>query len=333
MKIPEVESLREALASGASIPMVLLAGGDDAVREGVVKVMTGGSSAVVRLDAAPERTDAWQRLDEIVATVPMFGERTVVLVTGYSCVKNPTLDAFLAGPADHVRVVLCADRKHEKAAFAKEIAAKGRVIAPEEVRDSQAKGLVFAAAKVAGLKVEDHAATVIGDMVGSDRTAIETAIAMLREYKGPGEVVTDADLPGLVSRTRKSPPWDLDDAIAAKDLGRAVKAACRMLEEPKGSAMGILFHVARYARKLLVARALIARKTPDSEAMKTLKLSPYPWKKLTDASRQYTDRQLRDFLKELPRWETLFKRGDKDGQDALVTDLLARLITLSRRKG
>jgi DNA polymerase III delta subunit len=346
VRIAEVEELRTAIEGGAVVPVVLLAGGDEAVRDGIAEVLVadlrrGGAPVdTVRADALPAKTDAWTRLAEAADAQPMFGEGTLVIVEGYDGAKVPEeLKRFLAAPPAHVRLLLRCEKK--LAGLGKAVAAVGRVIAPAELRKNELEPAAHRAARDAGISLDAGAAAALADLVGGDRARLEAAAAALAAFKGAGARIAVDDLRGLVSRTREPMPWDLGDAINDRDLRAAVKVAMRELadlrkpkpgEKRRGApVLPILFAILRQARQLLIARDLVARRVPDAEGMKLIGIkSPFPYEKLQKASKAFTHRELEAFLRTAPALETAAKRGGVS-DEAFLTDVLVRLLGPGRK--
>lgn len=342
MTIPEVEELRRSLAAGGKSAVLLVAGGDDAVREGVIDAVvedmrrTASPVAIVRLDAEGAKTDAWARLAAMAQESPLFGEGTVAPVSGVGSGAKvpPELAALLDAPAPHLRVILMAEGKATKSALATRVAAVGTIVAPAQLKEDQAQSLISRAAREAGIAFESRAQDALLDLVGADRSAIDTAIRLLREFVGEGGRVTEADLMGLVQRSRRPLPWDLQDAISDRNLARAVKVAVREIQDARdarGEAI-VLFHkVMRQVRTLRTAQALVARGADSGESMKRLDIKhEFKWNLTKKGAARYRAIELDAFLKEAPAIEIRIKRGNA-GPEPLILDLLARLIGGGRR--
>lgn len=343
MQIPELDGLRKTIAGGAAVPIVLVSGGDDAVVQAVVELLseylarTASPVAVERLDAEPARTEAWTRLAEVASVVPMFGEGSVLAITG--CGKGEKVPAelkvLLASWPPHLRVVLSANRKTDATPLGKAVKAVGQVVSLADLKDRAAEGLAERVAREHGISLGAGVSRLLIDLVGPDRAAIESAVQALAGYLGPGGRASEADLQGLVQRSRKSNPWDLDEAISARDLARALKIAVRDVEDAKdgkAQAMRILYGVLRHARKMLVTRDLVAQRIDDKTAMKRLGVNwPFMWERLRDGASRYTRAELETFLGSAVETDLRFKRGHT-GPAVLVTDLLTRLIGPPRRR-
>lgn len=343
MQIPELDGLRKTITGGASVPIVFVSGGDDAVVQAVVELLsedlarTASPVAVERLDAQPARTDAWDRLAEVGSALPMFGEGTVLAISG--CGKGEKVPAelksLLASWPPHIRVVLAGNRKAESTPLGKAVKAVGQVVSLADLKDRAAEGLADRAAREHGISLGAGVSRLLIDLVGVDRGAIESAVQALAGYLGAGGRASEADLQGLVQRSRKSNPWDLDEAISARDLARALKIAVRDVEDAKdgkAQAMRILYGVLRHARKLLVTRDLVAQRIDDKAAMKRLGVSwPFMWERLRDGAARYSRAELETFLAAAVATDLRFKRGHTRPA-VLITDLLSRLIGPPRRR-
>lgn len=336
MKIPEVEELSRHLAKGQPLPVVLVAGGDDAVHDGVEALLsgsleqTGATVSTVHLDAGPAKSDAWERLGQVADNPPMFGEGFVVAVSNCDAAKvSGELKAFLESPAPHVRLALFADRKAARSGLGKAVGKVGKVISPKDLREPAAVRVAGQEAREAGLRMDSRTAAALVDLVGGDRSAIATAVKALRDYRGEGGVVGEEDLRGLVTRTSKPAPWDLDDAVAARNLGRCLKVVIRNLED--GRKPGQVFYtITNLARRLLVAKDLASRGATQEESMERLGINhPFPWKRIREASARYEKAELEAFIKDVPRLDLLVKRKNAS-EETVFTAILSQLVGRKR---
>jgi len=345
LKIQEIEQIRVELESGKAIPMVYVAGGDDGVMDALVQVFGGHYSAagtetkVVRLDASGAKSDAWEQLAGIAGSFPMFDEKTIVVMTGCAGGAKVPKETrpFLENPPDHAVFLFCADRKTSASPLAKLVKEHGRVLDFKDLKDAQARAVAISGARQMGLLLDAAAADALIDMVGTDLGAIDSALKSLAGLVVPGAGTVNVgvpDLAGLVRRTRKHAPWDLDEAIEKRDLARAVKVAIRELQDskdPRSRVIGLFNTVLRRARTILVASDLLADRVGQTEAMERLGITwPFMYERVVDATRRYSRAELKTFLKNAMEMDIRMKRGVA-GPETRVVEILTSLMV--RRAG
>ena len=345
MKIQEIEQIRFELESGKAIPMVYVAGGDDGVMDALVQVFGGHCSAagteakVVRLDASGAKSDAWEQLAGIAGSFPMFDEKTIVVMTGCAGGAKVPKETrpFLENPPDHAVFLFCADRKTSASPLAKLVKEHGRVLDFKDLKDAQARAVAVSGARQMGIVLDAAAADALIDMVGTDLGAIDSALKSLAGLVVPGAGTVNVgvpDLAGLVRRTRKHAPWDLDEAIEKRDLARAVKVAIRELQDskdPRSRVIGLFNTVLRRARTILVASDLLADRVGQTEAMERLGITwPFMYERVVDATRRYSRAELKTFLKNAMEMDIRMKRGVA-GPETRVVEILTSLMV--RRAG
>ncbi len=321
--------------------MVYVAGGDDGVIDSVVEVLSthamsrGSEVKVVRLDASGAKSDAWEQFLDIAQAFPMFDEQTVLVMSGCAGGTRVPEDAkpFLENPPPFMAMVFSADRKTAASPLAKVVKAKGRVLDFRELKDQQARAMAVAGAREAGIVLDGPAADALIDMVGTDLGAIDSAIRSLSGLveQGGGQVrVGVADLAGLVRRTKKHAPWDIDEAIERRDIPRAVKVAIREIQDardPRSRAIGLFNTVLRRVRMILMAADMVADRVPATEAMEALNIKfPFMYERLTEATRRYRREDLERFLKSAMDLEIRMKRGMVGPETQLVEMLVSLMV-------
>lgn len=341
MKIDEVEQLRGELSRGVNIPMVYVAGGDDGLIDAVVEVLStaamsqGSEVKVVRLDASGAKSDAWEQLVEIAGAFPMFDEKTIVVLTGCAGGAKVPVEAkpFLESVPPFLAMVFSADRKTAGSPLAKVVKANGRVLDFKELKDMQARAMAVAGARDAGIVLDGPAADALIDMVGTDLGAIDSAIkslgGLVAEGGGPVRVGV-ADLAGLIRRTKKHAPWDIDEAIERRDIPRAVKVAVREIQDARDSrsrAMGLYNTILRRVRMILTASDLVADRVPATEAMEVLNIKfPFMYERLTEATKRYSRRELEDFLRSGMEMDIRMKRAMVSPETQIVELLVSLMV-------
>ena len=338
MKIQETENIRQALADGAEIPLVYVSGGDDGITDALVDIFSANASSrgsdvnVIRLNASGSKSDAWERFNEIAQSFPMFDEKSIVLMTGCAGGTKVPKESkeFLKSPPEHVNAIFSGDRKTASSPLAKLAKANGRVIDFKDLKDAQARSMAMSGAREMGIMLDSAAANALVDMVGTEIGAIDSALKSLSGLVPPdgGQIRVGAmDLGGLVRRTRKHAPWDMDEAIERRDLARAVKVAIRELQDAKDPrVIGLFNTVLRRTRMILIASDLVADRVPKTEAMDRLGIHwPFMYDRLVDATRRYSSAELRTFIKSSMDLDIRMKRGVA-GPETRIVEILTSLM-------
>lgn len=336
IQIPEIKELRDSIKKGKRCPVILIAGGDDGLREGVEEVFSEDlkgsftSVTIIRIDSEVRRGEEWVNLAQVSDNPPMFGDAYIVVAYNVDGAQiAPALSRFLDSPPPHVRLILIGDKKVTQSGLASCVSKIGKVIIGKDLREREALRTLIEYASDKGLKIDINIATMIIDMVGTDRSVISHAVETLLEYKGKGGLVTERDLHGIITRTRKTPPWDLEDAIAERDLSKAIKVIGRIINDTHvGSpVLNILFIVVGMVRKILMAKSLIKQGLTDVQAMEKMKIKySFQWERLTKAQSKYSYEELISFLRYVPEIEIRSKRNQYM-DDAIATEMIQRLIS------
>ena len=119
------------------------------------------------------------------------------------------------------------------------------------------------------------------------------------------------DVEAISVLERDVPPWDLTDAIGARDGRAALVQLGRFLDRRDGAVAAALPAIARHLRSLSVARRALERGEGVKELAKTLNMrSEFPARKLLDQARGWSDDQLSAAIVRIARAERE-TRGDR----------------------
>jgi DNA polymerase III subunit delta len=115
-------------------------------------------------------------------------------------------------------------------------------------------------------KVSADVARYLVETLGTDLRQLTTEIEKLQTYVGPDRPVEVRDVDVLILRSEQFGPFELDDAVLAKDYRKAVQVLGAMLEDGVEPLM-ILARIVRIWRQLFVGKALVGKKSAKDVAM------------------------------------------------------------------
>lgn len=111
-------------------------------------------------------------------------------------------------------------------------------------------------AQVRGMRMDHRAATQLIALVGESTTMLDTQVGTLTELCRNAGVITQADVDRYVTRIAEVKPWELLDALSARDARRALRLY-EMMANP--SEIALVAMIVGRLRDLICASSLKAR--------------------------------------------------------------------------
>ncbi|HIE38040.1 MAG TPA: DNA polymerase III subunit delta [Anaerolineales bacterium] len=173
-------------------------------------------------------------------------------------------------------------------------------------------------------RIEPPAAARLAQAVGSDLRLLDQEIRKLITYVGPEGAITTADISRLVPYVQQAVVFDLVDALGRRDGRVAVSTLQRLLDDGE-SPMGILAMIVRQFRLLIQVKELSQAGENPASIARTLRLHPFPARKLYTQAANFTAAQLERIYRHLLETDLQIKSGNLAVEVAL--DLLVAGLT------
>lgn len=304
-----MERLKKDLSQGKIAPVYVLSGPEELLKrqavEAVIDAALGDGDRELNLTRMQWR-DA--KVDAIVGacrTLPMFGGRNVVVVTGLTTVnaeQSKQLAAYLDDPTPACALVLACDGKGPdmRLKLFKQAKKIGVVETFKALYSNQVPGWISDRMREKGARIDSDAASLLADIVGTDLSALDEATERLYLYAAGSSdriSITLADVENCIARTRVHTVFELTDALGRRRAGDAIQILLAMLQarEPP---IRILAMVSRHFRRLMIAQESLASGLAAEEVGRKLNVHGY---------------FLRDFLRQAgmfsqSEYEVLFNR-------------------------
>jgi DNA polymerase-3 subunit delta len=293
--VSEVKPLGPAyLVHGSDRPKV-----DQALRRLRDRIDAAGGS-IERMQAGEGGDGVTAAPGEVVLecnALGLLGGPRLVLVAGIEAWKAEQslapLIAYLASPAPDATLALVAS----DALDAKHSLVTGKLTGIDVLQYDlpERRGLpewVAKAARAAGASIDRDAVSRLLELGGDDAQSLSSEIAKLAAY-AQGGVIRREDVDAISVLERDVPPWDLTDAVGARDGREALVQLGRFLDKRDGAVAAALPAIARHLRSLAAARRALERGEGVKELAKTLNMrSEFPARKLLDQARGWSDDQL-----------------------------------------
>jgi DNA polymerase III delta subunit len=153
-------------------------------------------------------------------------------------------------------------------------------------------------------------ARYVVDNVGSDLYPLHNEIEKLRTFVGAGQAITNRDVDELVLRSEQFGPWELGDAILARDYRKSVQVAGAMLADGAEPLL-LLSQIVRVWRQLFIGKGLASQRSPK-EVAAAVGLPPFKAGEFVAGCRKYEWRQLVLGFREILNLDRTLKSSSPD---------------------
>jgi DNA polymerase III subunit delta len=329
----------------APLPLVLLHGDDGFGLDLAVREFAESVDASDRVEVIPDRSPDEAAIDRArleAGTMSMFGAHLTVLrqplrAAGRSNAAADRLVALVDELPPGSALALVEERPSrditKPPALLKRLAdavkAKGGTVAEHGApRRGELRGWIVAHAARLGLKIEVRAAHVLAERIGGAiwETDVErgemTRIAdgelrKLATYAGDRSIGVE-DVEALTADTRPASVFAITNALDRREPAAAAAALQRALDEGQPG-LRILASLSGRVSDLIVARDLVASRTPPAEIAKRLaRGNARMAERLVDAARRYQGEELEAMLVGLWEADVAIKSNEIDEAPALA---------------
>ena len=181
-----------------------------------------------------------------------------------------------------------------------------------------------------GGEIEPQAAQQLAAVVGTDLRLLDQEIIKLVTYtQSPtgGQAIAIADIEAVVPYAQAAVVFDLVDALGRRDGRTAARTLHRLLDAGEHPLM-LLAMIVRQFRLLIQVKELKAERATPHDIAKTLRLHPFPARKLHTQATHFTAAQLEAVYRHLLDTDVAIKTGKIDPEvalDLLVAGLAAEV--------
>jgi len=175
--------------------------------------------------------------------------------------------------------------------------------------------VVAARADKLGADIEPRAVDALVNALGADVGGAIAALEKLALFAGPGRAITREDVETLVSPVREEAVWHLSDAVAARDVAKALSLVHQMMNVSRIHGLPLLGMLAKQWRQLATVRSLIdAKASRESiEAALPGKVPPFVVDKLMTQARRHQLPGLIQGLAAIAQADQRLKGGKLEG--------------------
>jgi len=169
---------------------------------------------------------------------PMFAERQVVLLKEAQQMKEvEKLEPYMENPlASTILVVSYKDKKLDaRKKFSKLVKENGVVITTKKLYDRDIPAWTQDMVHSKGLTITPKGLALLADHIGNDLSRIENEIEKLSVNLGKRTQINEDDIERYIGVSKEFNVFELQTALAAKDLARAIRIVQYFESNPKAN--------------------------------------------------------------------------------------------------
>lgn len=196
------------------------------------------SEASFNLSVFYGRDAAWADVVNACRRYPMFAERQVVLLKEAQQMRDvEKLETYIENPLNStVLVVSYKDKKVDgRTKFAKLLKEKGVLISTKKMYDNQLPEWTQQLLQSKQLTITPKGLALLVDHIGNDLTRIENEIAKMSVNLGKRKNITEEDIEQFVGVSKDFNVFELQSAIARKDLAKCIRIINYFESNPKAA--------------------------------------------------------------------------------------------------
>jgi DNA polymerase III subunit delta len=180
----------------------------------------------------------WTQVINACKRYPMFAERQVVLLKEAQHMRDiDKLESYIAQPlSSTIFVVSYKEKKVDgRTQLAKLLKTKAELFTTKKMYDSALPDWTNEMVKGKGFTISQKAVLLLVDHIGNDLSRIDNEVAKMLVNLGTRTNITEDDIEKYVGVSKEYNPFELQSAMAAKDLSKAMRIIQYFEANPKAA--------------------------------------------------------------------------------------------------
>src|SRR5215813_4461883 len=185
----------------------------------------------------------WAAVINACRRYPMFAERQVVLLKEAQQMRDiEKLEAYVENPLPStIFIVSYKNKKVDgRTKFAKVLKEKGVLISTKKIYDNQLPEWIQELIGSKGLSISAKGIALLADHIGNDLTRIENEVEKISVNLGKRKSITEEDIEEFVGVSKEFNVFELQSALARKDLSKAIRIIQYFEANPKAAPIQLI---------------------------------------------------------------------------------------------
>ena len=232
----------------------------------------------------------WPDVINACRRYPMFAERQVVLLKEAQQMREvEKLESYMENPLHStVFVVSYKEKKLDaRKKFAKLIKEKGVLLTTKKIYDSQLPEWTQDLLQTKGLTITQKGLALLIDHIGNDLTRIGNEVDKICVNLGKRTSITEDDIENYIGVSKDYNVFELQSALAAKDLPRSIRIIQYFEANPKAAPIQLVLP-SLYSFFSKVFMIFGAGASDEKTIATSIGVNPFFMKEYMQAARMYT---------------------------------------------
>lgn len=241
---------------------------------------------------------SWADVINACRRYPMFAERQVVVLKEAQQMRDvEKLEAYVENPlSSTVLVVSYKNKKVDgRTKFAKLLKEKGALISTKKIYDNQLPDWIGELVHSKGLSISAKGIALLADHIGNDLTRIENEVEKISVNLGKRKSITEEDIEEFVGVSKEFNVFELQSALAKKELPKAVRIIQYFEANPKAAPIQLILP-SLYGFFSKVFMVFGAGTTDEKSIATAIGVNPFFSKDYLQAAKTYSYEQVEKTL-------------------------------------
>ena len=276
------------------------------------------------------RDATWADIINTCRRYPMFAERQVVLLKEAQQMRDvEKLEAYVENPlTSTVFVVAYKNKKVDgRTKFARLLKEKGVLVSTKKIYDNQLPEWTKELIESKGLSISPKGLALLADHIGNDLTRIENEVDKITVNLGKRKTITEEDIEEFVGVSKEFNVFELQSALAKKDLAKAIRIIQYFEANPKAAPIQLILP-SLYGFFSKVFMVFGANTTDEKVIATAIGVSPFFSKDYLQAAKLYQYQEVENALLLLHKYNLRSIGVNDVGTDdsSLLKEMVIRII-------
>lgn len=332
LKAPTLQNVSKDISAGRLLPVYYFFGEDSYSLDKVIKQVEKAVEPFITSDFDKEVIYAEDKnltdMLSLASSFPFGSDKKFILIKEFEKVSNKKpLVSYINSPADFTYLVLVHNGGISNLSSEpyKTLLANNFIFEAVELKGSALVEWITRYAAESGKHISQDVASIFLDMVGENRSLIETQLEKVFIFLGDKKEIDIESIESLSAKFKEYSIFDLQDALGEKNKSSSFKIAFNLLE--KGSEPVYIIHMlTRFFTGILRINELKSANMPEMQAARIIGTHPFYLKKFYSARRLYSDEELIRVSRALLNADVSVKTTSDDNKNIisiLLTEILA----------